>query len=533
MLRADRELTELVDLALAHPAGRDRPRGCAGRRQACAGTGLRGRSAEPGDTALQDRLTAMAMRLRRALPAPIPACHHGAPSPATPWRGELHASTRRSTAASPTSDVVARRDMRHAWELSAAGGSARTGARRRAAGRLRPHRARRPAAAHARRARRGRAPRAARVRAPLPRARPARLRRRRSCSTRTGVVTFAPTPSVEELLGAAPAELIGSPFAELRRGRRARPARRPARRDPRTARRRGQRRARCSLHRLGHPVHAEVRVADRLADPDVDGVRAHACATAAEQPPPAAPAALRRASATRSTGLPNRLRFEEWLDQALAETPGDVRPALPPCCSTSTSSGRSTTRSAHVAGDRLVAAVAERLRGGVAERGRAGAHRLGDEFAVLLEGVSRRRASPSARRAELLDALAEPDPARGRRGAADRTAWASRSRTPGASGRGPAALRRHRAAHRPSGAAPRRSRRHRRRCTSASRAGAGAALRARLRARARRGRRRLPARSSTLASGERDRRARRSRAGRTTASRCRRPTSSASPRRPA
>ncbi len=216
-----------------------------------------------------------------------------------------------------------------------------------------------------------------------------------------GLVTFA-TDAVSELLGAAPAELIGSPFAELAED--AARDRLAGLLDEIHGRPGAVSAELLLLHRLGHPVPAEVRVADRLADPDVAGYVLTLRDTGEQR-------RLQRqlrsdAVRDRSTGLPNRLRFGEWLDQALAETPGDVRPALATVLLDLDDFGTVNDSLGPVAGDRLIAAVAERLRGGVGERGRL-ARIAGDEFALLLEGVSDAEvAEREARR--LLDALAEP-----------------------------------------------------------------------------------------------------------------------------
>ena len=125
-------------------------------------------------------------------------------------------------------------------------------------------------------------------------------------------------------LGATPAELIGNPFDELAEdGARERLA---GLLDEIHGRPGAVSAELLFVHRLGHPVPAEVRVADRLADPDVAGYVLTLRDTGEQR-------RLQRqlrsdAVRDRSTGLPNRLRFGEWLDQALAETPGDVRPAL-------------------------------------------------------------------------------------------------------------------------------------------------------------------------------------------------------------
>ena len=212
MLRADRELTELSTLRWRTLLGAIGPEDAlaAGRpvwhRLARA-------IAEAGDPALQDRLTAMAIGSGapcRPRSRPVP---HGPPIAGDAVAKELHAYDEAIDRRVVSGEVAARRDMRHAWELSAAGGDARlvlvvlllAGFVRtaRAAQRLRTR------AARSEGERRALRESERRFRALVQHASDVVV-----VLDADGLVTFA-TDAVSELLGAAPAELIGSPFAEL------------------------------------------------------------------------------------------------------------------------------------------------------------------------------------------------------------------------------------------------------------------------------------------------------------------------------
>jgi diguanylate cyclase (GGDEF)-like protein/PAS domain S-box-containing protein len=133
------------------------------------------------------------------------------------------------------------------------------------------------------------------------------------------------------------------------------------------------------MHRDGRLVHAEVRVADRLTDPDVVGV-VLAVRDVSERR--ALERQLRR-SVRRDplTGLPNRASFEDRLRTALQRP--DPRAAvllldIDEFETVNDSLG-------HVGGDKVLVTCAARLH---AAAGDSVIARLGsDEFAVLLEGV--------------------------------------------------------------------------------------------------------------------------------------------------
>jgi len=153
------------------------------------------------------------------------------------------------------------------------------------------------------------------------------------------------------------------------------------------------------VHREGRLVHAEMRVADRLADPDVNGV-VLAVRDVSERR--RLERQLRR-SARRDplTGLPNRASFEDRLSALLAEA--EPRAAvllldLDEFETVNDSLGR-------MGGDHVLVTVADRLR---AAAGDAAVARLGsDEFVVLLEGVA--AAEHAERRArELAAAVSLP-----------------------------------------------------------------------------------------------------------------------------
>jgi diguanylate cyclase (GGDEF)-like protein/PAS domain S-box-containing protein len=220
-----------------------------------------------------------------------------------------------------------------------------------------------------------------------------------------GTVTFA-TDAVQRLLGRTPAELADREFAELvtpaQRGRLAglladvagEPGALGAELDLR--------------HRDGHPVHTDMRAADRREDPDVGGIVL----------------TLRDVSERRSmqrqlemaavrdprTGMANRLRFEQWVDAALRDAeltgrPGDV-PAVAALLLDLNDFQTINDSLGHVAGDRCVAACGERLRAAVGDRGQL-ARVGGDEFALLLQSVGEPETAERYARM-LLDALREP-----------------------------------------------------------------------------------------------------------------------------
>jgi diguanylate cyclase (GGDEF)-like protein/PAS domain S-box-containing protein len=134
------------------------------------------------------------------------------------------------------------------------------------------------------------------------------------------------------------------------------------------------------VHRDGHLVHAEVRVADRLGDPDVGGV---VLAVRDVSDRRRLERQLRH-SAQRDplTGLPNRASFEDRLRDVLAEDAPRAAVLLLDLDDFETVNDSL----GHVGGDRVLVLCADRLR---AAAGAATVARLGsDEFAVLLEGVS-------------------------------------------------------------------------------------------------------------------------------------------------
>ena len=133
-------------------------------------------------------------------------------------------------------------------------------------------------------------------------------------------------------------------------------------------------------HRDGRPVHADLRVADRLGHADVAGVvltvrdvsEQRRLETELQQ----------SAVVDRHTGLPNRARFEQWLQEALARGGGvaTLLIGLDDFKSINDSLG-------HSAGDRVLRVWADRLGEAVGDRGRL-ARLGGDEFAVLVENVT-------------------------------------------------------------------------------------------------------------------------------------------------
>jgi diguanylate cyclase (GGDEF)-like protein/PAS domain S-box-containing protein len=209
-----------------------------------------------------------------------------------------------------------------------------------------------------------------------------------------GAVTFA-TPSVEGLLGRADlgGELLSSFAAPEDAGR--------LEALIVAARESGDAVAGelALVHREGRLVHAEMRVADRLSDPDVNGV-VLAVRDVSERR--RLERQLRR-SARRDplTGLPNRASFEDRLGTLLADA--ETRAAvllldLDEFETVNDSLGR-------MGGDHVLVTVADRLR---AAAGDAAVARLGsDEFVVLLEGVA--AAEHAERRArELAAAVSLP-----------------------------------------------------------------------------------------------------------------------------
>jgi diguanylate cyclase (GGDEF)-like protein/PAS domain S-box-containing protein len=221
-----------------------------------------------------------------------------------------------------------------------------------------------------------------------------------------GAVTFA-TDAVRVLLGRTPSYLLGHNFGEIRApGPRAELGRLIA--DSRG--RADAVSAELPLpHSDGHTVPVEVRVADRRADPGVGGYVVTLRSVGEQR-------RLQRqlrsdAVRDRSTGLPNRLRFTEWLDQALTGSAGDALPGVAIVLLDLDDFGTINDSLGPGAGDRLLAAVAERLRGVVTDHGRL-ARIAGDEFALLLEGVPDVEAAEREAR-RLLDALDEPVPLEG------------------------------------------------------------------------------------------------------------------------
>ncbi len=153
------------------------------------------------------------------------------------------------------------------------------------------------------------------------------------------------------------------------------------------------------IHREGRLVHAEVRVADRLSDPDVNGV-VLAVRDVSERR--RLERQLRR-SAHRDplTGLPNRASFEDRLRTVLAD-------AEPRCAVLLLDLDEFETVNeslGHTGGDQVLVTCAERLR---TAAGNASVARLGsDEFVVLLEGVAAAEHAERAAR-ELAAAVSLP-----------------------------------------------------------------------------------------------------------------------------
>ena len=192
-----------------------------------------------------------------------------------------------------------------------------------------------------------------------------------------GAITFA-TDSIERLLGHTPASLRGRDVAELvdpgHRSQLSHLLAAAHRMPDATA---GEL---TLLHRDGHAVRTDLRVADRLADADVSGVvltvrdvsERHDLRTELQQ----------SAIVDRHTGLANRALFDQWLQEALARRTGvaTLLIALDDFKTINDSLG-------HSAGDRVLKLWADRLGAAVGDRG--GLARLGgDEFAVLVEGIT-------------------------------------------------------------------------------------------------------------------------------------------------
>ena len=210
-----------------------------------------------------------------------------------------------------------------------------------------------------------------------------------------GRVTFA-TSTLERLLGRRPTELLDRPFAAVIAPEDA------GRLDALVAvARKGGAAAAGELvltHRDGHPVHADVRVADRVADPDVGGV----VLTVRDVSERRRLEGQLRRSARRDavTGLANRTSFEDWLRDAVGcaeRAPAVVLLGVDDLDTVTDSLG-------HVAGDRVLMACADRLRDAAGARRVA---RLGsDRFAVLLDAPGAEHAKRAAR--DLADALSAP-----------------------------------------------------------------------------------------------------------------------------
>lgn len=134
------------------------------------------------------------------------------------------------------------------------------------------------------------------------------------------------------------------------------------------------------VHRDGRLVHAEVRVADRLSDPDVNGV---VLAVRDVSDRRRLERQLRhRARRDPLTGLPNRASFEDRLRAVLAEPEPRAAVLLLDLDEFETVNDSL----GHTGGDQVLVTCAERLR---AAAGDAAVARLGsDEFVVLLEGVA-------------------------------------------------------------------------------------------------------------------------------------------------
>ena len=209
-----------------------------------------------------------------------------------------------------------------------------------------------------------------------------------------GAITFV-TDAVETLLGQAAASLRGRRFEELvdpvHHGRLA---------DLLVAARRMPDAAQGHLllrHAAGHAVDADLRVADRVDDPDVAGI-VLTLRDVSEQRE--LESELRQSALVDSrTGLANRARFERWLHDALGRG-ADVATVLIDLDDFKTINDSL----GHPAGDRCLIAYAGRLREAVGETGRI-ARLGGDEFAVLIEGITDPESAEALAR-RLTDAIA-------------------------------------------------------------------------------------------------------------------------------
>jgi diguanylate cyclase (GGDEF)-like protein/PAS domain S-box-containing protein len=208
-----------------------------------------------------------------------------------------------------------------------------------------------------------------------------------------GAIVFV-TESIDGLLGRPAPELRGRRFEELveeRDRRRLAELLAAARGTPDAT---GDELA--LRHADGHAVPVDLRVADRLADPDVAGVVLTVRDVSERR---RLESELRRSALSdRQTGLANRACFEQWLRDALGRGPGvaAVLIDLDDFKTVNDSLG-------HSAGDRCLVACADRLREAVGNRGRL-ARLGGDEFGVLIEAVAGPEAAESAAR-RLLDAV--------------------------------------------------------------------------------------------------------------------------------
>ena len=209
-----------------------------------------------------------------------------------------------------------------------------------------------------------------------------------------GAVTFA-TPSVEGLLGRA--DLSGEALSGFVAPEDA------GRLDALilAARERGDAVAGelALVHREGRLVHAEMRVADRLSDPDVNGV-VLAVRDVSER---RRLERQLRQSGRRDplTGLPNRASFEDRLRAVLA----DPEPRAAVLLLDLDEFETVNDSLGHTGGDQVLVTCADRLR---AAAGEAAVARLGsDEFVVLLEGVAAAEHAERAAR-ELAAAVSLP-----------------------------------------------------------------------------------------------------------------------------
>jgi diguanylate cyclase (GGDEF)-like protein/PAS domain S-box-containing protein len=208
---------------------------------------------------------------------------------------------------------------------------------------------------------------------------------------RFGTIEYE-TPSVERVLGYAPGELLGRPFADLL--------------DPEDAELLDLRRGGAGAGRLrladGAWADVEVTVNDLGADPAVRGlvltVRDVRERRALEQ------RLCHQANHDSLTGLPNRQLFERRLAQALEV--GDRTGTDTSVLYLDLDDFKTVNDSlGHHVGDAMLQMAAERLQHAV--RSTDTLSRLGgDEFAVVLPGVARTEALGAAQR--LVTALADP-----------------------------------------------------------------------------------------------------------------------------